>query len=304
MTRTVAYGAVLVGIGLATGLWLGGWGKRERVEPAAGRLGVSASASAPRLGPADAGERRDVIGLKQQLNLLASKLAKETDERGRLEERLELLAADLAALRAGGGGAPTSESAAAASAPAPDTTVSSTADSGWVEPDLTAMERALVAAGIDAGSATEIKRRQDELALSEIYLRDVAAREGWLDTPEFNEEMAEIERHRTSIRDEIGDAAYDRYLAALEQPNRVAVDDVLLESPAAMAGLRAGDVVLRYDETRIFSPGELVAATRGGTPGEIVRIEITRQGQRFEVDVPRGPLGLRIAAAYGAPDES
>src|SRR5262249_45770579 len=72
-----------------------------------------------------------------------------------------------------------------------------------------------------------------KLALSEIYLRDLAAREGRLDTPQFADEMAEIERQRTSIRDEIGDTAYDRYLAALDQQNRVADVEVLIDSPAA-----------------------------------------------------------------------
>ena len=111
------------------------------------------------------------------------------------------------------------------------------------------------------------------------------------------------ERQRTSIRDEIGDEAYDRYLAALDHPNRVAVDAVLLESAAAVAGLQAGDVVLRYGETRIFSLDDLVAATRGGIAGETVRVAILRQGRRFEIEVPRGPLGVRIAASRGDPGE-
>src|SRR5207249_10773631 len=87
------------------------------------------------------------------------------------------------------------------------------------------MERALVAAGIDTTTATEIRRRQDGLGLSEIYLRNQAEREGWLDTPGFAAKMAEIEGQRTSSRDEIGDQRYDRYLAALDQPNRVAVNE-------------------------------------------------------------------------------
>src|SRR6185503_18726943 len=119
----------------------------------------------------------------------------------------------------------------------------------------------------------EIKRRGDEVTMSEIYLRDLAAREGWVDTPRFNEEMAEINKQRTSVREEVGDDAYDRYLAALNQPNRVAIEDVLLDSPAAAVGLQAGDLVLRYGEARVFEPSELVMATRGGVSGEPVRME-------------------------------
>ena len=41
---------------------------------------------------------------------------------------------------------------------------------------------------------------------------------------------------------------------------------------------------------------------RFGSAGENVRIEIIRQGQRFEVEVPRGPLGVPVAASRGNPD--
>jgi membrane-associated protease RseP (regulator of RpoE activity) len=228
----------------------------------------------------------------------------ETVERRHLEQRLERLATELATLRGGKqkddqAAAPGPESAVAVAPPgASDPTDLSAAQDG-----VTPMERALIAAGIDATTATEMKRRRDELTLSEIYLRDLASREGWLDTPAFAKEMEEIQRQRSPIRDEIGDAAYDRYLAALEHPNRVAVNEVLLESPAAVAGIQAGDVVLRYGEARIFEPKELVTATRGGIAGEPVQVEIIRQGQRLQIEVPRGPLGVTIAASHGDPDE-
>jgi membrane-associated protease RseP (regulator of RpoE activity) len=170
-------------------------------------------------------------------------------------------------------------------------------DQRIAEDSPTATERALIAAGVAAADAADIRRRSDELTLDELYLRDQAEREQWLDTPRFREELAEIERWRPSIRD-------DRYLAALGEPNRVSVEEVLLDSAAAQAGLRAGDVVLRYGEARIFNPGELVAETRGGNAGESVRLEILRGGERLEIEVPRGPLGLRIAASHGNPGES
>jgi S1-C subfamily serine protease len=125
-----------------------------------------------------------------------------------------------------------------------------------------------------------------------------------LDSPRFAEEMAALQSRRVSVRDEIGDDAYDRYLYAMGQLNRVRVDDVLSESPAAQAGLQAGDMIVRYGDSRIFAPDELVAQTRGGTLGEFVQLEIIRQGQRLALEVPRGPLGLRIDAAQGPPDAS
>jgi C-terminal processing protease CtpA/Prc len=274
----------------------------------AGRLGgsVSTSGRSPSASETEGGGDRHTTRLERQLELLAAKLAAEADQRRGLEERIEVLATELAALRSGGHEPPRAVAAKpepVAAAPATPATPSGAAGAASAHEAITAMEPALVAAGIDATTATEIKRRRDELALSEIYLRNQAEREGWLDTPGFAAKMAEIEGQRTSIRDEIGDQAYDRYLAALDQPNRVAVDEVLLDSPAAAAGLQAGDVVLSYGETRIFAPSELVTATRGGTAGENVRLEIIRQGQRFEVEVPRGPLGVRVAASRGNPAE-
>jgi C-terminal processing protease CtpA/Prc len=166
------------------------------------------------------------------------------------------------------------------------------------------MERALSAAGLDPTVAQAIKRQADELELRGLFLRDQAAREQWLDSPRFAEEMAAIEAERSSIRAEIGDDAYDRFLYALGRTNRVRIADVMLQSPAAAAGLQAGDTILHYGERRIFTPVDLIAETRGGTPGERVRLEVVRGGQRLEVEVPRGPLGLRIAAIQDAPDPS
>jgi len=165
------------------------------------------------------------------------------------------------------------------------------------------MERALVAAGIDPQAAAEMKRQRDEISLAEIGLRDQATRDGWVDTPRFRDEMANLRHEQTSIRDEIGDDAYDRYLAALGQPNRVTVSEVLMESPAAQAGLQPGDVLLRYGETRLFAPEELVAQTHSGMPGEPVPLEVLRQGQRIEIEVRRGPLGLGVAPGHGNPSE-
>jgi C-terminal processing protease CtpA/Prc len=236
--------------------------------------------------------------------MLASELAKEVEQRRRIEEQLAQLTTQLAALRGEDDAAgPVTATASLAGNTSPTDTAATAAVPSSPEEGVTAMERALVAAGIDARTVAEIKQRRDHLALSEIYLRDTAVREGWLDTPRFADELAEIQRQSTSIRDEIGDEGYDRYLAALDHPNRVAVDEVLVDSPAALAGFQAGDVVLRYGDTRIFAPNELVDATRSGVAGETVPVQIIRNGQRFEIEVPRGPLGLRIAASRGDPSE-
>ncbi len=305
MNRAVIYGILLLAAGTAAGVVVG-----SRVattdEP------VASESRPPRVSqPGVRGDRQQELEI--QLERLSSRLTAEADERRGLEERIAGLESALSALHNGTAEGEAASSATTDSGAAGQAQVASSgsapADPGPVGTEdggaeaLTPMEHALIAAGVDPETAAGIKKKQDELALSEIYLRDQASREGWSDTPRFSQEMADIESQRTSVRDQIGDDAYDRYLAALDHPNRVTVNDVLLESPAAAAGLQAGDVVLSYGDTRIFSPDELVAATRSGTSGEPVRLQVLRQGQPLEIDVPRGPLGVRIAASRGTPGD-
>jgi len=310
MNKAIVYGALLLALTAAAGISFTGGSVPDRTEPAEERRerhSASALAESHAVRTSTAGDDWRVVQLEQQLASLASKLAAESAARRHLEERLEMLTSEIAPVHVSSDQRSTATAPpikSAAGAPSTDAAAGTVPYPESAAGGLTAMERALVAAGLDTQSATDIKRRRDQLTLSEISLQDLATREGWMNTPRFAGEMAEIDRQRTSIRDEIGDDAYDRYLAALNQPNRVAVDDVLLESPAAVAGFQAGDVVLRYGDTRIFAPGELVAATRGGVAGETVQVEISRAGQRLEVAVPRGPLGLRIAESRGDPAES
>jgi C-terminal processing protease CtpA/Prc len=163
------------------------------------------------------------------------------------------------------------------------------------------MERALIAGGLDPNAAADVKRRSDELSMAKMYLRDQASREEWLDTPRFQEEMAALDAQQVSFRNELGDDGYDRFLFSLGQTNRVRVDDVMSGSPAADAGFEVGDMILRYGDTRVFAPDELVAQTQAGQPGETVPVTVIRQGKLLTVEVPRGPLGLRIAATQSNP---
>ena len=164
-----------------------------------------------------------------------------------------------------------------------------------------AMERALIAGGLDPNTAADVKHKSDQLQMAQMYLRDQATREEWLDTPRYQEEVAALEAQQVSIRDELGEEGYDQYLFSLGQTNRIRIDDVMSGSPAADAGLEVGDMILRYGDTRVFAPDELVAQTTAGQPGEMVRLVVIRQGNLISIDVPRGPLGLRINAAQAMP---
>jgi hypothetical protein len=160
----------------------------------------------------------------------------------------------------------------------------------------------LTALGVDQDHAAEIAQRVNEIDLDRLYLRDQATREGWLNTPRYRETLREVNSDLTALREEVGDDAYDRYLYATGQVNRVVVGSVMAGSPAQEAGLKVGDTVLRYDDRRVFFASELQSATTGGVAGDWVNITVLRGSQTTRIYVPRGPLGIRLVAERRRPD--
>jgi S1-C subfamily serine protease len=77
----------------------------------------------------------------------------------------------------------------------------------------------------------------------------------------------------------------------------------MANSPAAQAGLQTSDVIISYGAARILTPSDLIAETEVGTVGEPIRLRITRNGKPLEVEIPRGPLGLRIGVTQEPPSK-
>lgn len=138
--------------------------------------------------------------------------------------------------------------------------------------------------------------------MAQLYLRDQAEREGWIRTPRYFEALQEIRSDLESIRDEMDDEAYARYLYAVGRPNQVTVQRVLSGSAAETAGLRPGDVLLGYQGERVFAASDLRRATQAGDAGDTVTLEVLRDGQRIQAYVPRGPLGISMSSDSVLPD--
>ena len=74
----------------------------------------------------------------------------------------------------------------------------------------------------------------------------------------------------------------------LAEPRGVGIEGVLPGQPAAQAGLRAKDVVLSVDGTRVDSPRDLQRVVAGTPVGKLVRIAVLRDGREEELPVTIG----------------
>jgi hypothetical protein len=161
-------------------------------------------------------------------------------------------------------------------------------------------EQALVESGMTGGQARELKVFFEQQELQQLYLRDQAIREGW-DRQTYSEKFQVINEEEDALKDRLGDSAYDAYLYASGQSNRVEVSSVLATAPAGAAGIQAGDHILRYDYQRIYSGFELRQATTRGNASDSVPVEVERDGEIMEFYLTRGPLGIRMNSVSVAP---
>lgn len=154
----------------------------------------------------------------------------------------------------------------------------------------------LIRGGIDAAIAEDIVRRKNAIELKRLALHDRASRDNYLNSPRYFNELETINLHDLSLREELGEQQYDQYLFNSKQNNRVRIASVMLGSPAEQAGIQKGDVVLSYNNNRMYNWHELKDATAEGQLGEYVSISISRNGEIFSFSVPRGPLGVQLGA--------
>lgn len=162
-------------------------------------------------------------------------------------------------------------------------------------------DQSLRDAGLSNTQVTQVRERFEQLEMDRLYLKDRANREGWMGTVRYSNEVTKLEETRLEVRNNLGDVGYDAYLYATDQPNRVVISETLQGSPAKQAGIQPGDMVLRYGDKRVFTARELQNATAGGQSGEMVRVEIERDGKRMDIYVPRGPLGVYLGTDSAKP---
>ena len=169
------------------------------------------------------------------------------------------------------------------------------------KPDEWFNRAALVESGLSSSEIQEIETRWEQYEMEKLYLTDEATREGTAQSKQYYEQLAEINRQ---IRDDLGNDSYDAFLFATGKHNRVVLKQVIANSPAGYAGLRAGDVVVRYGGERVFHPGDFKNATSRGDSGAATSLDVWRDGEVLQFSVGRGPLGVQLQPKVAAPDRS
>ncbi|HWL61985.1 MAG TPA: PDZ domain-containing protein [Steroidobacteraceae bacterium] len=281
MIRKIALVAVLLVAGVGIAWYIRGGSGGTTIEPVAFEPNTGASA--------------DV-----RIADLERALAAQIDRSRTLERRLAELEGRLTGARAGGEGARRGGPDDPAFAQRAVEMRNRFGEDG-VPPDPTALRERmreqqlerLVAQGFTRDRAEWIERRTQEL--------EVQAMQAQYEAQQSGRPVQGVTDVDAALRAELGDADYERYLTANNRPTQVQVMDVLASSNAERSGLQPGDQIVSYAGTRVFDMRELNALTRTGSPGDSVTVEIRRNGQTMQVQVPRGPLGVQGGGLRGGP---
>jgi hypothetical protein len=260
--------------------------------------GLIGSPWAPSDGPTSSSNSADASTLGQ----LKIALAAEVQARRELEDRMAKLSEEFSLFRETRDGAMASRPADGEALP--DGSVSSEG-SGETRTDDDANvsgsgfdDDVLLSQGIHPEQVARLRDLWESHELGRATVTDLALREGWFFQQPHRAELARLDRE---LRENLSDEDYDRYQYARGEPNQIRVAEIFKGSSASRAGMRTGDVILRYDDVRIFEPGALVRASSGGRLGERVPVAIDRDGVRMILYVERGPLGAMTQHRRGLP---
>ena len=147
----------------------------------------------------------------------------------------------------------------------------------------------LINAGFSKIEATTVVQAESDLALKKLQQTYDKRRESFQSQLE---EDPNAKPYVNELRDRLGDEVYERYLQAEGWPTAVDVGSLMNNSPGELAGLRPGDRIIAYDNKRIFSGNDLNALTALGQVGETMLMEVERGGERIQLTIPRGPIGV------------
>lgn len=152
----------------------------------------------------------------------------------------------------------------------------------------------LAAAGVDTEVASELLRQISWQQFRTMELRNLMRNAEPSDRRYYSEELRDLNQSRVSLRAELGDDVYDKYLYVSGKSNRVKVSVVMAGSPAESNGVQPGDIILRYNDTKIVEARDLQQAALGGDSGSYANLEILRDGSLMNLMLPQGTMGVQM----------
>jgi len=74
----------------------------------------------------------------------------------------------------------------------------------------------------------------------------------------------------------------------LKEPNGVLISDVVQDSPAAVAGVTSGDIIIEFDQKKVDSPQELQKVVASTQPGRAVPLKVWRDKGEKTLEIKIG----------------
>jgi hypothetical protein len=152
----------------------------------------------------------------------------------------------------------------------------------------------LAAIGVDPDVASDILRRISQRQFRTMELSNLVRTNASSERQRYMEQLRELNENKISLRTELGDETYDQYLFASGKSNRVKVNSVMAGSPAETYGVQPGDVILYYNDKKIIDVRDLQRAALSGEAGGYGNIEILRDGNRMNLMLPNGTMGVQL----------
>jgi len=161
----------------------------------------------------------------------------------------------------------------------------------------------LSATGMNTDEADKLLRRMSQQEYQRLELQNNIRRNQGAASNTYREQLRELNKNKISLRSELGDEAYDKYLFASQQSNRVKISSVMAGSPAESSGFESSDIILSYDGQKILNWADIRRVTLEGDIGSYTNVDILRNGERMSLMVPRGTLGVQLEPVQLDPEE-
>ena len=288
---------IITGIGIIIGLLLQKPQLTDVASPS-----ISELDSATKNSSTFDGKQNSNLDSSQQIAQIQSQLTQEIDNRKQLQEQVTKLQEQLAKLNNTNS---TDNGDMSDTQNRPSTTISTAQSSrmNMAQNHSWFNESALLEVGVDEAEANRLRQLYEQVEMDKLYLRDKAIREGWMGQSKYRKERDALDAKLDSLRDDLDETTYDAFLYASGRPNRVVVNSALTNSPAAKAGIQPGDTVLKYNNKKVYTAGELRDLTTQGELNALVSVEYERNGEIYTVYVPSGPLGIKMFSRSLTPNQ-